>query len=267
MSKGDRLMKVMLLAAGLGTRLKPITDKIPKPLIPVNGIPLIFYNLALLKKHGVQDVVINLHYMGDKIKKILGDGSSFGFKFRYSVEPKILGTGGGIKRAESFLDDGSFVVMNSDIIVDINLKAFFKWHRSKRNGVSLAVVESDKAFELGVLQVEKEGRVLSILGQPMVCESGVANTFFTGVHVLSPSFIKNYKRRGKTCIVRDGYIPYLEAGGKIGAYLYQGYWNDLGTVERLKKTEQDLKNKKIVLSYFKELTWIKNQLDDVSKSL
>src|SRR5262245_7059025 len=109
-------MKAMILAAGLGTRLRPLTHSTPKALLLVNGRPLIYYSLKLLEKHGIREAVINLHYLGDLIQKELGDGSKFGLRIHYSWEPQILGTGGGIKKASTFLEQESFLVVNSDVL-------------------------------------------------------------------------------------------------------------------------------------------------------
>jgi NDP-sugar pyrophosphorylase family protein len=103
-------MKAMILAAGLGTRLRPLTDSLPKPLLPVAGTPLIVWNLLLLRKHGIHDVLVNLHYLGDLIEKELGDGSKWGMSLTYSHEWTLLGTGGGIKQAQSFFGEEPFLV-------------------------------------------------------------------------------------------------------------------------------------------------------------
>ncbi len=248
-------MKAMLLAAGLGTRLRPLTDSIPKPLIPVNGIPLIFYNLALLKKHGITDVVINLHYLGDQIQNTLGDGKKFGFRFEYSHEPQILGTGGGIKAATPFLkgcDD--FLVLNSDIIIDIDLKELIARHRSYNVPVTLVVQESPLASQLGILQVD-DSHVLSILDEPQINKTpNMKDTFFTGVHIISKSFLDWTYPHTKACVIREGYIPLLKQGTPLGAYLYDGFWSDLGTIQSLNETVKEISSGKISLSFQKELT-------------
>ncbi|MBI2092402.1 MAG: nucleotidyltransferase family protein [Deltaproteobacteria bacterium] len=122
MSRNLNNFRAMILAAGLGTRLRPLTHKTPKPLLPVNGRPMIDFSLARVKKAGITNVIINLHYLGGQIKKYVGSGRRYGLKIRYLHEPKILGTGGGIKNAERFLNGGPFVVINSDTLIDIDLK-------------------------------------------------------------------------------------------------------------------------------------------------
>src|SRR5690348_18126635 len=107
-------MRAMILAAGLGTRLRPLTDSLPKPLLPVGGTPLIVWNLLLLQKYGIREVVINLHYLGDLIEKELRDGSAWDMSLTYSHEWTLLGTGGGIKQAQWFFGDEPFLVLNGD---------------------------------------------------------------------------------------------------------------------------------------------------------
>src|ERR1051326_4481452 len=114
-------MRAMILAAGLGTRLRPLTDTIPKPLLPIADRPLIIWNLLLLRQHGIHEILINLHHLGHLIEKELGDGSQFGMKIVYSHEPRILGTGGGLKQAESWLGQDVFLVLNGDTLLDLNI--------------------------------------------------------------------------------------------------------------------------------------------------
>lgn len=245
-------MKAMLLAAGLGTRLRPLTYRIPKPLIPVNGIPLIFYNLALLKKHGIRDVVINLYHLGRRIKKLLGTGEKFGFRFAYSTEKKILGTGGGVKKAEKFLKKGPFLVLNGDIITDLPLGRLITFHRRRKPYATLVVAKSRRAKSFGILYTDKGKNIVSILHRPLDGKK-YDETFFTGVHVLDGRFFKNQKGGVKSCIIRDNYIPRLQNGERLAAFFQKGYWNDLGTLKRWEKTNRLFKRSKIRLSYNKYL--------------
>ena len=125
-------MKAMILAAGLGTRLRPLTDTTPKPLLPVAGTPLIVWNLLLLKRHGFQDVIINLHHLGSMIEQALGDGSRYGLRIVYSYEPVILGTGGGLKQAEPHFSGEPVLVLNGDTLVEIDLGALWPFIRNDK---------------------------------------------------------------------------------------------------------------------------------------
>lgn len=251
-------MKAMLLAAGLGTRLRPLTNHTPKPLLPVNGLPIIIYTLALLKKYKIKDVVINLHHLGNQIRTLLGSGRKFGFNIKYSFEPKILGTGGGIKRAEKFLKGSPFLVFNADIIADINLKKLISFHKKKKS-IATLVVRQNHSGKFGSLYVDRNSNIISILKKPENTRL-TRQTFFTGIHVLDKKFLRWQKPRKKSCIIRNGYIPLLNQGKTIGAFIQKGYWNDLGTLSRLKKTDNDFKKGKIRLSYGNHLEKLRNIL-------
>jgi len=251
-------MKAMLLAAGLGTRLRPVTDKIPKPLIPINGIPLIFYNLALLKKHGIREVVINLHHLGGQIRQLLGDGKDFGFKFHYSFEKKILGTGGGILKAKRYFKKQPFLVINGDIITDIDLKKMIAEQKKCQSLASLAVIRTPRALKAGPVYIDSKSRIVSILQKP---SSKATPTLFSGLHIIDPKILQRQKP-GFSCIIRQIYIPALQKGAFMEGYPFKGYWNDLGTFESWKKTDSLLKKKQLKLSYSRILIDFKEILEN-----
>ena len=118
----------MVLSAGLGTRLRPLTNILPKPLVPVANRPLVLYPLGLLARAGVREVAVNLHHLGEKIQATLGDGSLLGLSITYSPEAPILGTGGGVVRMRPFLEDGTFYLLNGDVLVDVDLSAVLRHH-------------------------------------------------------------------------------------------------------------------------------------------
>ena len=137
-------MKAFILAAGFGTRMRPFTDTMPKSLVPVNGIPLLFYTLAFLKKNKITDVVINLHHQGQQIKKVIKNGAAFGMHVKYSHENKILGTGGGIKKALPFFTD-DFIIINGDIITDFDLPSMIKGHQKNQCMTTMALYQHKNA--------------------------------------------------------------------------------------------------------------------------
>src|SRR5918996_5519933 len=152
-------MRAMILAAGFGTRLRPLTNTVPKALVPVAGRPLIEYSLLFLRSQGITEVVINLHHLGEKIRAALGDGSLYGIRIFYSPEDPILETGGGIKNAQSFLDGDTFVVMNCDTILDLNLQEALAFHRHKQAVATLVLRSDPDVDHYGVLQINDQGRI------------------------------------------------------------------------------------------------------------
>jgi len=242
-------MKAMILAAGLGARLRPLTDNLPKPLLPINGRPLIRYTLLLLKKYGIKEVVINLHHHGDKIKEALKN--EVGLKINYSFEPEILGTGGGLKKASSFLSDGPFFVINGDILVDINLDSLLGFHQSKKAEITMVLRKDPNVDSWGAVEVNLEGRIRKIVGQPAHGESGLCKRMFTGVHVMSPNVFQYIPDKGFFNIM-DAYREMIREDYFIMGYETENYWIDIGTPERYQKAQQDLAGGRDLLSYLKK---------------
>src|SRR5438309_12124843 len=179
-------MKAMVLAAALGTRLRPLTETLPKPLLPVAGRPILEWNLLLLKRHGITEVIINLHHLGDQIVRALGDGARFGLRLAYSHEPMLQGTSGGIKQAAPFLKDGPFLVLNGDTLSECDLTALIAAHRVSGALATLAVRDDPEAATWGPVTLDAQGRILQINGRPPLAEPPAAlpACTFGWIHVM-----------------------------------------------------------------------------------
>ena len=243
-------MKAMILAAGLGTRLRPLTNDLPKPLLPVGGRPLIYYNLMLLKKYGITDVFINVHYQREKIIQELGNGSQFGMNITYSEEPEILGTGGGIKNIQSAIARGTFIVINADILIDLNLDKLVEFHHKKKGVATLVLREDEEVEQYGVIEVGAKDQIHNILGRAQSKTDRVRRLMFTGVHVMEPR-VMDYIPFAKFYSITDAYIEMLRHNEKLFGYLMRGYWNDIGVLERYKKADVDLKSGKVRLPHIR----------------
>ena len=234
-------MKAMILAAGLGTRLRPLTEKIPKPLIPLAGKPLIVWNLLLLRQHGIKDVMINLHYLGQLIEQELGDGSQWGLCIRYSPEPVLLGTGGGIKNVESFFEGESLLILNGDTVIDLDLTKVMAEH-SARGGVATMVLREDPEVDRwGVVETTADHRVVRINGRGRTSpplESQLLRYMFAGVHIVDYRVLRHCPS-GQPSSIIDGYVAELEQNSVVHGHLTTGYWSDIGTLERYTQAQGD----------------------------
>ena len=247
-------MKAMILAAGYGTRLRPLTDSIPKPLLPVGGRALIVWNLLLLKQHGITEALINLHYRGDQIVGALGDGSRHGMRLAYSHEPVILGTGGGIKQAQAYFENQPFLVLNGDTLSDCDLTALIESHRTARALATLAVRKDSRALDWGAVMLGPDSRITQIKGEPPAAgprrAAGRMDTttpyMFAGVHVLEPAVLEAIPP-GPGSII-DVYIELLRQGQPLTGYPMSGYWSDIGTPERYAAAEQDVSHGLLALA-------------------
>ncbi|MEK6633349.1 MAG: NDP-sugar synthase [Nitrospirota bacterium] len=234
-------MKAMILAAGFGTRLRPLTNTIPKPLLPVAGTPLIVWNLMLLKHHGFRDVVINLHHLGPMIEQALGSGAQFGLRLLYSHEPIILGTGGGIKQAERYFSNEAVLILNGDTLFDLDLAALCAFHHERKALATLVLREDPDAVKWGLVEVGADDRIVRINGK------GLAETtlptrprMFAGIHILHSRLLRDIPKEVASSII-DPYVAAIGRGEPLLGYDLTGYWSDVGTPERYGQAERDVK--------------------------
>ena len=235
----------MVLAAGFGSRLRPLTDRVPKALIPVAGKPLIAYSLAILREAGIREVIINLHHLGDQIRAALGDGSSYGMSISYSEENPILDTGGAIKKAEPFLGGGTFAVLNSDTVMDLRLVDVVEHHR-RTGAVATMVLRRDReAARYGVIELDRDDRIRRFLGRPAQVDVLLEPFLFTGVHVFEPEVFE-FMRDGRFGINAETYPLMLAAGCPLYGYRHTGYWRVLDTHAGLAEGRWELERKDLV---------------------
>src|SRR5438093_2604580 len=159
-------MKAMILAAGLGTRMRPLTAHCPKPLLPLLLQPMLDHILAELPRHGIRDVIINVHHHADQLARWLGDGSRWGVHLSLSFESEILGTAGALKRVEPLLRDAPFLVLNADVLIDVALQALVHWHCQRQALVTMVLRPDPDARSYGAVILDADVRVRLINGRP-----------------------------------------------------------------------------------------------------
>ena len=234
-------MKAMILAAGVGSRLRPLTDEIPKALLDVGGAPLIERVIRRLESAGVTEVVVNLFHLGDRIVEFLASKQDFGLRITFTREAELLDTGGGLKNAAWFFDDGRpFFLHNVDVLSDIDLTGMLRFHQSAGALATLAVQSRPSSRQL---LFDCDGR-LSGRETPEGVEwaKGPAGDFerlaFTGIHVIDPAIFPGMSETGAFPITRT-YLRLAGEGEKIAAYRADGsYWQDIGSREKLEAARQ-----------------------------
>jgi mannose-1-phosphate guanylyltransferase len=235
--------QAIVLAAGLGTRLRPLTLRIPKPALPLGGVPILLYNLFLLREAGADRITINLHHRPESIRRLLGEGKSLGLRLRYSYEPAILGTAGGISQALDGMKAEPTFVLNGDILMDLDLKKMADQHFRVKARATLACVGKDKAKVTSFVEYDKQGRIWRIAGAPAAPRRTLVSAIFTGAHLLDPTLFTAYPQKQFGCVIRQIYQPALERGERLQAYRHLGSWWDLGTLEELKNVDAKLWNR------------------------
>lgn len=218
-------MKAMILAAGLGTRMRPLTLLRAKPALPVMNRPLIHWTLERLARHGVREVVVNLHHLPASVVRAAGDGSAFGLKVRYTRERTILGTGGGPKKARPLLGDGPVLIVNGDVLFDFDLGALVRQHRRRQAAATLALLPNPDAQRYSPVVMKRGGRIAALAGGPRPVHG--RPWLFTGVHVVQAELLDRLPR-GASDIVRDLFAPLIAEGARVDGFRARGTWYDFG---------------------------------------
>lgn len=227
-------MKAMILAAGLGTRLWPLTVDRTKPAIPFLNRPLIAYTIDYLKQYGVTELIINLHHEPASVRDQIGDGSQYGVTITYSVEePEILGTSGALDKVRDQLADETFLVINGKIITDIDLSAALATHRAKKALATLVMLPNPKREKFSQIIVDDAGNYRGFGGSPDPSDTtGKAPLMFTGIHILEPGIFSYIPRGVFSDSIRDVYPQAMKAGETIAAHVAAGRWYELSTLAR-----------------------------------
>jgi NDP-sugar pyrophosphorylase family protein len=234
-------MKAMILAAGFGTRLFPLTIDRTKPAIPFLGKPLVGYVAEYIAGFGINEIVVNLHHQPQSVKDALGDGSQFGVKIDYTIEePDILGTAGALDNARQHLTDDAFLIVNGKIITDIDISGAIETH--KRFGALATMVLKSNIKRERFTVVETDAGLVTGFGgfpQPLTEEeirnpqSAIRNPLmFTGIHILEPRVFDYIPHGVFSDIVADIYRPALAKGDRIAAHVAEGDWYELSTIPR-----------------------------------
>jgi len=216
-------MKAMILAAGLGTRLRPLTLKRPKALMPVGNRPMIDRVIEYLKRYNTDELIVNAHHHQEQLVAHLDNGRPFGLNIRVKVEPEILGTGGGIKNTEGFWDDEPFVVINGDVLTDIDLVRAYEAHQKEGNLITLILHDCEPFNQI---LINERLDILDIA--PKACPGRLA---FTGIHIIEPEILSRIPKNRFSNII-DCYQKLIKEGSPIRAYISKGhYWRDVGTIK------------------------------------
>ncbi|MGQ4808960.1 UTP--glucose-1-phosphate uridylyltransferase [Candidatus Entotheonellaceae bacterium PAL068K] len=234
-------MRAMILAAGLGMRLRPLTDGCPKPLLPLMLQPMLAHLLEQLRRQDIREVAINLHYRAAQVAQWLGDGSRWGLRLHLSYEPKILGTAGGIKGVETFLGQFPVLVINADVLVDLDFRALWHWHCQREALVTMVVRPDPAARQYGAVGLDEANRVLGINGRPPAeGHRIVQETMFTGIQVVSPAALAHIPEGRSSSTTAEVYPALIAMHKAVYGYRYTGYWMDIGVPERYLQAHRDM---------------------------
>ena len=228
-----------MLAGGKGTRLRPLTIHTPKPIVPIFERPFLHYQLDLLKQvPEIDEVILSLNYQPRRIEEIFGDGSEAGLNIRYVVEPAPLGTAGAVRYAGESLHE-SVVVFNGDVLTNVDLAAVLRLHRERKAKATIVLTPVENPTAYGLVETDAEGNILRFLEKPKPDEI-TCNTINAGIYVLEPDTFNRIPKDEPWSIERSFFPSLIERGETFVAYIYRGYWIDIGTPEKYTQVHWDI---------------------------
>jgi NDP-sugar pyrophosphorylase family protein len=232
-------MKAMILAAGFGTRLRPLTDMKPKALMPVTNKPILARNIEYLFSHDIKEIIVNAHHHHQQIVDYLREESLSSLNIEVKVEPEILGTGGGIKNTEGFWNKEPFFVINSDILTDINLAAVYQVHQTSGALVTLVLHDCEPYNQV---QVDEQWNIIDIAKS-----NTPGRLAFTGIHVINPEILSRIPQ-GKFSDIIECYRELIRQNKPVRACLVKGhYWRDIGSIQSYLEANRELAGNSFVI--------------------
>jgi mannose-1-phosphate guanylyltransferase/phosphomannomutase len=231
-------MKAVVMAGGEGSRLRPLTIGRPKPMVPMVSKPVIAHILDLLKRHGITDVVITLHFMPEVVQSYLGDGSNLGMQIRYAIEETPLGTAGSVKNAQEYLDE-PFLIISGDAVTDIKLQDVIAFHRERGSEATLTLYRVPNPLEYGVIITDPDGKITQFLEKPSWGEV-ISDTVNTGIYVIDPSVLDLVEEGVPTDWSKDVFPQLLNTGRPLYGYVAGGSWTDVGDISEYMRATGDV---------------------------
>ncbi len=233
-----KVRQAFVLAGGKGERLRPLTHSIPKPLVKVNGKPILEYSVELLAENGVEEIILSIGYMHEKIEEFFGSGKKFGAGIKYAVEKEPLGTGGALKNAEEMLDE-EFFMLNGDNIADFDLGGMAKQHLAGNASATLALVEVENVSGFGIAKIEGK-KILEFVEKPRP-ENAPSKMANAGCYIIEKDCLE-FLPKGFNMIEKT-LFPKLAGKGMLEWFRHKGLWLTTDTFERLGKAEEEIRKR------------------------
>lgn len=251
-------MKAIIMAGGEGSRLRPLTCDLPKPMVPIMNKPVLEHTIELLKQYGIIDIAITLMYHPQLIKDYFGSGKNLGVNITYFIEETPLGTAGGIKNAQGFLDE-TFIVISGDSITNLDIAKAIEFHNEKSSIATLILTKVDLPLEYGVVLTNEDGSITGFLEKPSWGEI-FSDTVNTGTYILEPEIMNYIKPNENTDFSRNVFPSLLSSSKKMFGYITSDYWCDIGDIRSYVKSHCDLLDKKINVIFdgiqIKDNVWV-----------
>jgi mannose-1-phosphate guanylyltransferase/phosphomannomutase len=236
-------VKAVIMAGGKGTRLRPLTCSLPKPMVPLLNKPCMAYIIELLRHHGITDIAVTTQYMPEAIADHFGDGSGYGVRMVYFDETHPLGTAGSIKNAEPFLDE-RFIVISGDALTDIDLTEAVRFHERKGSAATMVLSRVEHPLEFGVVLTEPDGRIYRFLEKPDWSEV-FSDTVNTGIYILEPELLAHIPAGREYDFSKELFPSLLASGTPLYGFVSDRYWSDIGSIDQYRQAHFDMLDGKV----------------------
>ncbi|UCC80103.1 MAG: NTP transferase domain-containing protein [Candidatus Zixiibacteriota bacterium] len=231
-------MKAVIMAGGFGTRLRPLTANLPKPMVPLVGRPVMEHIVILLKKHGITDILAILYFQSEQIRLYFGNGKKWGVKFDYVTAEADFGTAGSVKNAENFLDD-RFIIISGDVVTDFDISQAIEFHEGKKADATMVLTPVEDPVSYGIVITSKSGKITRFLEKPSWGKV-FSDTVNTGIYILEPGVLKMIPPKTEFDFSKNLFPLMLSKKRKLYGYVASGYWKDIGNIEEYFQAHQDV---------------------------
>ena len=242
---GERRVKAVIMAGGEGTRLRPQTSNLPKPMLPLVGRPMMEHIVSLLRRHGITDIVVTVAFLPNVIRSYFGDGSELGVRMVYATEESPLGTAGSVRNARDELTE-RFLVISGDVLTDIDLTSVIEFHEKNQALATIALCAVENPLEFGIVITREDGSIERFLEKPGWGQV-FSDTINTGIYVLEPEIFDRIPEGRAVDFSGEVFPAVLEAGQPLYGCVADGYWEDVGTTAAYLKAHEDILDGKVMV--------------------
>ena len=234
-------MKAVIMAGGFGTRLRPMTCNIPKPMVPVANVPMMEHIVNLLKQYDLKKICSILYFQPEVITKYFGDGADFDIEMEYQMATADFGTAGSVKNAEEKLKDEPFIIISGDVLTDFDLSEAIKFHKEKKAMATMVLTRVTNPLEYGVVITSEEGNIIRFLEKPSWGEV-FSDTINTGIYILEPEIFKYIPAKTEFDFSKNLFPLMLKENLPLYGYIAEGYWKDIGNLDEYRMASKHVLN-------------------------
>ena len=237
-------MKAVIMAGGFGTRIQPLTNSRPKPMLPIVNRPMMEHTMKTLRDLGIKEFIVLLYFKPEVIKNYFKDGKDFGIDIKYVIPDEDYGTAGAVKMAEEYLKDDNFIIISGDLVTDFDFQKIFDYHNKKASRLTITLTSVENPLEFGVVITDEEGKIEKFLEKPSWGEV-FSDTINTGIYIIEPEILDYIPQKENFDFAKDLFPRLMEEGIDLMGYNAKGYWRDVGNPDSYREVHDDILHEKV----------------------